>query len=150
MRIRAYLTVSRSRILTVSLSHLRFVVIAAPRIQSPIFVIDKDSPISHRRNFQPFKVGLKLKHLPRCRFTIGPPLPWRNSHHAYKSHQPVGRSAFIATQHSQPVFIPHAQNLQQKPLVLSLQTIQTDALFGSPSCNFRIVDRSHHNPRLFQ
>ena len=47
-------------------------------------------------------------------------------------------------------FKENAQNLQQKPLVLSLQTIQTDALFGSPSCNFRIVDRSHHNPRLFQ
>ena len=74
----------------------RFVSLVTPRHQSPIFIINKDAPILHRRRLQLSKLARKAECLFLLRSHIRPPFPRGNAQQTGYFKYAVGCTVTVA------------------------------------------------------
>ena len=83
------------------ISSFFFECLGSPRFQSPVFVIQKDSSVLHRRSFGQGGRGVNIKRLMLLRRNVGPPVPGRYSHHLRKREKPIRCPAPVTSRYHQ-------------------------------------------------
>ena len=87
----------------------RLIMFPTPGSQSPVFIINKYSPISYLRIIQFPETCRQTKFLFFFGYRISPPFPWRNSHHTRKFKYSISRSTLITPCHDQSSIRKHIQ-----------------------------------------
>ena len=77
--------------------HVLVKMLGGPRLQSPIFVVDEQSAVFHRRRACHRRATRHADGLVFARSHVSPPAPWRHAHHPGKFHKAVGRAAWVAS-----------------------------------------------------
>ena len=90
----------------------RFIGLAGPRHESPVFVVDEDASVFHAGSLFAHKVGGQTEHLLGTWLGIRPPFPGRYAHQPREFQQSVGHSVGIVSRDVQPaLFHLHAESL---------------------------------------
>ena len=91
--------------------------IAAPRTDTPVFIVDKDTPIGYTRALLCGKVSAKHQPVTTLRHYIAPPYPRRDTSHARELQQSICHSPAISTLYEDAsILCVYAESVSRKSL----------------------------------
>ena len=88
---------------------MRFIGLVAPRQQSPIFIVQEDTPIRNCRCLLIPITCRQIEGLTLDRCSICPPFPGRHTQHARKFQHAIGCSTLVTSCHQQATVGQHFQ-----------------------------------------
>ena len=125
------------------ISHFGFEVLARPWCETPVFIVDENAAVAHRRRFR-HMVGAHKNVVVLLYRYVGPPEPWRYAHLLAHGESAIGCTAGIAADYEKCV----ASVADQEALV-AIECGKIDAGFRCQFFYLAISGSAYYHHRFF-